>query len=116
MSRTSLSLDGFDTSSLRPASFPVTILMFSSSPFSLLPPVTFEDGADVFPDGDAAAAVELAEGQLHVEERDTAEHRHQQVGQQEGTWDGDMWQPERGREGGRERGNNKRGGGKRKKM
>ena len=40
----------------------------------------------MFPDGDAAAAVELAESQLHVEERNASEHRHQQVGQQEGTW------------------------------
>lgn len=40
----------------------------------------------MFPDGDAATAVELAEGQLHVEERDTSEHCHQQVGQQKGTW------------------------------
>lgn len=49
------------------------------------PPVTFEDGADVFPDGDAAAAVELPESQLHIEERDTSKHRHQQVGEQKGT-------------------------------
>lgn len=40
----------------------------------------------MFPDGDAAAAVELAESQLHVEERDTSKHCHQQVGQQKGTW------------------------------
>lgn len=47
---------------------------------------TFEDGADVLPDGDAAAVVELTQGQLHVEERDPTEERHQEVGQQEGTW------------------------------
>lgn len=50
------------------------------------PPLTFEYGADVFPDGDAATVVELAKSQLHVEERDTSEHCHQQVGQQKGTW------------------------------
>lgn len=57
-------------------------------PFCFLspPPLTFEYGADVFPDGDAAAVVELAKSQLHVEERDTSEHCHQQVGQQKGTW------------------------------
>lgn len=58
--------------------------------FLSTPPVTFEDGADVLPDGDAAAAVELAESQLHVEEGDTPEHGHQQVGQQKGTWAKDM--------------------------
>lgn len=56
------------------------------------PPVTFEDGTDVFPDGDAAVAVELAESQLHVEERDASEHCHQQVGQQKGTWAETRWQ------------------------
>lgn len=50
------------------------------------PPFTFEYGADVFPDGDAAAVMELTESQLHVEERHTSEHRHQQVRQQKGTW------------------------------
>lgn len=30
--------------------------------------------------------VELAKSQLHVEQRDTSKHRHQQVGQQKGTW------------------------------
>ncbi len=54
--------------------------------FLSAPPLTFEDGADVLPDGDAAAAVELAESQLHVEERDTSKHCHQQVRQQKGTW------------------------------
>lgn len=79
------------------ANFPVgkhRSLMFFQSTLSLLtglyfpsaPPATFEDGADVFPDGDAAAAVELAQSQLHVEERDASEHSHQQVGQQKGTW------------------------------
>lgn len=47
---------------------------------SSAPSVTFEDGADVLPDGDAAAAMELPQSQLHVEERHTSEHRHQQVG------------------------------------
>lgn len=47
---------------------------------------TFEDGADVLPDRDAAAVVELTQGQLHVEERDPTEECHQEVGQQEGTW------------------------------
>lgn len=49
------------------------------------PPFTFEYGADVFPDGDAAAVMELTESQLHVEERHTSEHCHQQVRQQKGT-------------------------------
>jgi len=61
----------------------------SSSSSSSARSVTFEDGADVFPDGDAAAAVELAESQLHVEQRDAPEHGHQQVGQQKGTWAGE---------------------------
>lgn len=50
------------------------------------PPFTFEYGADVFPDGDAAAVMELTESQLHVEERHTSKHCHQQVWQQKGTW------------------------------
>lgn len=52
----------------------------------LLLRLTLEYGADVFPDGDAAAVVELAQRQLHVEERHAAEHCHQQVGEQKGTW------------------------------
>ena len=50
--------------------------------------LTLEDGAYVPPDGDAAAAVELSQRQLHVEERHAPEHRHQQVGQEERTWGG----------------------------
>lgn len=50
------------------------------------PPLTFEYGADVFPDGDAAAVMELTESQFHVEERNTSKHCHQQVRQQKGTW------------------------------
>lgn len=52
----------------------------------------------MFPDRDAATVVKLTQGQLHVEERDAAKHRHQQVGQQEGTW-GKMGVIRFGREG-----------------
>ena len=41
----------------------------------------------MLPDGDAAAAVELTQGQLHVEEGHPPEHCHQHVGQKEGTWE-----------------------------
>lgn len=47
---------------------------------------TLEDGADMFPDGYAATAVELPECQLHVEQGNPAKYRHQQVGEQERTW------------------------------
>ena len=50
---------------------------------------TFKNGADVFPNGDAAAVVKLAQGQLHVEEGNSAKDGHQEVGQQEGTWERD---------------------------
>lgn len=40
----------------------------------------------MFPDGDAAAVMELTESQLHVEERHASKHCHQQVRQQKGTW------------------------------
>lgn len=53
---------------------------------SSFPIFTFEYGADVLPNRDAAAVVKLTQGQLHVEERHAAEHRHQEVGQQEGAW------------------------------
>lgn len=49
-------------------------------------PLTFEYRADVFPDRDAAAVVELTKSQLHVKKRDTSKYCHQQVGQQKGTW------------------------------
>lgn len=63
------------------------LLTIDSSKYSVrpTPSVTFKNGADMFPDGDAAAAVELAESQLHVEERHPSKHCHQQVGQQKGT-------------------------------
>lgn len=40
----------------------------------------------MLPDGDAAAAVKLAQSELHVKERHSTKHCHQQVGQQKGTW------------------------------
>ena len=61
--------------------------LLSSSFLSPHPLLTFEDGADVLPDGDAATAVELTQGQLHVEERHSPEHSHQHVGQKESTWE-----------------------------
>lgn len=48
-------------------------------------PLTFEHGADP-PDAEAALAGELPEGELHEEERDAAEHQHDEVGEHEGTW------------------------------
>ena len=47
--------------------------------------LTFEHGADPFPDGDAASPLVLAECEFHVEEWQAAKHVHDQVGQQEGT-------------------------------
>lgn len=50
------------------------------------PFITFEDWANVLPDGNAAAPMELTQSQLHVEEWNSSEHCHQQVGQQKSTW------------------------------
>lgn len=41
--------------------------------------LTFEHGADL-PDSQAAQTGELAKGQLQEEERDAAEHQHDEVG------------------------------------
>ena len=54
--------------------------------------VTFEHGADFFPDGDASTFLELAQSQFHVEERQTAEDQHQAIRNKEsscqGKWEG----------------------------
>lgn len=44
---------------------------------------TFESWADSFPDGEAAAPMELSKGEFHVEEGQTAEHEHDAVGDEE---------------------------------
>lgn len=46
-------------------------------------PVTFENGADFPPDGNAAVPVVLAQRQLHVEEWDAPEDGHDGVGEEE---------------------------------
>lgn len=43
-----------------------------------LSPLTFEHGADL-PDSQAALAGKLAKGQLEEEERNAAEHQHDEV-------------------------------------
>ena len=47
--------------------------------------LTFEHWADPAPDWDAAAALVLSEGELHVEEGQPAEDEHDEVGDEEGT-------------------------------
>lgn len=46
---------------------------------------TFKHGADL-PHSETAQAGKLAEGQLEEEERNAAEHQHDEVRQHEGTW------------------------------
>jgi len=46
---------------------------------------TFEYGADL-PHSKTPQAGELTEGQLEEEERNAAEHQHDEVRQHEGTW------------------------------
>lgn len=46
---------------------------------------TFEERHEAAPAGDGALAVELAQRQLHVEQRDAAHHQHDAVRHQERT-------------------------------
>lgn len=47
--------------------------------------VTFEYGADVFPDGNGTGPVELAQGELHVEERHAPKYGHEHIGDEKCT-------------------------------
>jgi hypothetical protein len=47
--------------------------------------LTFERRTYAFPDGEAPAAVKLPQCQLHVEERQSAEHQHDAVRDQKGS-------------------------------
>lgn len=49
------------------------------------PWLTFEEGVHP-PDGDGAEAGELAEGELHVEDRKTNQGQHQEVWNQKRPW------------------------------
>lgn len=46
---------------------------------------TFQCWANVFPDGQAAAPVELSQGQFHIEQWETAEDQHDAVRNKKGS-------------------------------